>query len=72
MFHREEKPKHKPLFYLIEGAGLIAGAFTAFIFFAKDAASANVEMVSLAILFLSFVSGATGYLLLKKGLRNRA
>ncbi len=72
MFHREEKPKHKSLFYLIEGAGLIAGALTAFIFFAKDAASANVEMVSLAILFLSFVSGATGYLLLKKGLRNRA
>ena len=72
MFHREEKSRHKPLLYLIEGAGLMAGATTAFIYVAKDAASAHVEIVSLAIFSLSIVSAATDYLLIKKALRNRA
>jgi hypothetical protein len=72
MFHRVEKSnKHESSIALVQGTGFMAGGITAAIYFIKDLVAGNVELLSVAGLILSLISGITGNYLIQKGLRYR-
>jgi Na+/H+ antiporter NhaA len=71
IFERNRKTAQGPTFYLLEGSALLAGGIASLIYFITDLSTEYVELFSLLVLAVSLISAATGYNLLKKGLRQR-